>query len=234
MVLYPAAQRTAQASIDGVCGDRFPNIADMDNPETQYIRACVKETLRWMPTTILGVPHAVTTDDEYMGYKIPKGAGVVYNVWAIHMDPWRYPNPRAFDPARYLHDSTSSAESAQNRDVSQRDHFTFGAGRRVCEGMHVVDRSMFLVIARLMWAFDISKAVNADGVEITPDQDDLVGGFLMQPRPFPVKIKPRSEWRAAKVREAWASCQALLDQGQQWKQVPEGIPFTMYTKGLVS
>ena len=77
MVLYPAAQRSAQASIDRACGDRFPSMADMDNPETQYIRACVKESLRWMPTAILGVQHAVTIDDEYMGYKIPKGAAVV-------------------------------------------------------------------------------------------------------------------------------------------------------------
>lgn len=34
-----------------------------------------------MPTDILGVPHAVIRDDEYMGYKIPKGSTVVYNVW---------------------------------------------------------------------------------------------------------------------------------------------------------
>lgn len=30
-----------------------------------------------MPTGILGIPHCVIQDDEYMGYKIPKGAGVM-------------------------------------------------------------------------------------------------------------------------------------------------------------
>ncbi|KAK5276629.1 hypothetical protein LTR14_012559, partial [Exophiala xenobiotica] len=65
-----------------------------DEPNLQYIRACIKETLRWMPTTILGaVPHAVTKEDEYLGYRIPKGAGVLNNVWAIHMDPKRHPEP---------------------------------------------------------------------------------------------------------------------------------------------
>src|SRR5690606_26576989 len=116
-------------------------------------------------------------------------------------------------------------ESAQSPDVSRRDHFSFGAGRRICEGMHVADRSLFLVIARLMWAFDISKVVDGDGKEITPDQDDLVGGFLKQPRTFPVRITPRTKSRAAKVHEAWEKCQALLDEEEQWKETPKGMPF---------
>ncbi|GAB1318300.1 Fumitremorgin C synthase [Madurella fahalii] len=228
MVLYPEAQRKAQAAIDDVCGERFPNITDMEQPGAQYIRACVKENLRWMPTAILGVPHAVIQEDEYMGYRIPKGASVVYNVWAVHMNPHRHPNPRVFDPSRYMNDFAGSSESAQSADVSKRDHFTFGAGRRICEGMHVVDRSMFLAIARLVWAFDFSTAVDEDGNEIIPNQDDLIGGFLMQPRPFPLKITPRSELRAAKVREAWGECMALLDEEEQWKEVPAGMPFTTY------
>ncbi|KAH6621612.1 cytochrome P450 [Chaetomium sp. MPI-SDFR-AT-0129] len=228
LVLYPEAQKKAQEAIDKVCGDRFPTTEDMENPDAQYIRACVKENLRWMPTAILGVPHSVIRDDEYMGYHIPKGASVVYNVWTVHMDEKRHPNPRVFDPSRYINDFKNSTESTQSPDVSKRDHFSFGVGRRVCEGMHVVDRSMFLVIARLMWAFDIRPATDTDGKEVLPDQDDLVGGFLVQPRPFPVVIKPRSEARAAKVREAWAECRALLDEEQQWKEIPKGMPFTTY------
>jgi len=227
IILYPDAQKKAQAAIDRVCGDRYPTMADMDHPEAQYIRGCVKETLRWMPTAILGVPHAVIKDDEYMGYKIPKGASVVLNVWGIHMDPARYRNPRAFDPSRYLDDLASSSESALKPDASERDQFGFGAGRRICEGMHVVDRALFLFIARLMWAFDLSVAADAEGNKMTPDPDDLVGGFLVQPRPFPLKITPRSESRAATVREEWTVCQGLLDEEQQWRQTPAGMPFTM-------
>jgi len=40
------------------------------------------------------VPHAVTKDNEYLGYRIPKGAGVLNNVYTINMDPKRYPDPR--------------------------------------------------------------------------------------------------------------------------------------------
>lgn len=79
MVLFPDAARAAQAELDRVCGDAMPDLDDM--PKLQYVRACAKESLRMMPGFMLGVPHAVTRDDEYMGYHIPKGATVIMNVW---------------------------------------------------------------------------------------------------------------------------------------------------------
>ncbi|AEO60480.1 hypothetical protein MYCTH_2120504 [Thermothelomyces thermophilus ATCC 42464] len=227
MVIYRDAQKKAQKAVDRVCGDRFPTMADMDNPEAQYIRACVKEILRWMPTATLGVPHAVIRADEYMGYRIPKGASVVLSIWGIHKDEKRYKNPRAFDPSRYMDDTTTSSESALGPDPTKRDHFGFGAGHRICEGMHVVDRTLFLFISRPVWAFDLSPAKDADGNDIIPNQDDLIGNFLRQPRPFPLGVKPRSESRAAAVRQAWKDAQELLDQDQQWKETPEGMPFTL-------
>ncbi|KAL2176116.1 cytochrome P450 [Thermothelomyces heterothallicus CBS 202.75] len=193
-------------AVDRVCGDRLPTMADMDNPEAQYLRACVKEILRWMPTATLGVPHAIIRADGYMGYRIPKGASVVLNIWGIHRDEKRYKNPRAFEPSRYMDDTTTSSESALGLDPTKRDHFGFGAGRCICEGMHVVD---------------------ADGNDIIPNQDDLIGNFLRQPRPFPLRVKPRSESRAAAVCQAWKDAQELLDQDQQWKETPEGMPFTL-------
>ncbi len=79
LLLYPEVQKKAQEELDRVCGDRLPDMSD--EPNLRYIRACIKETLRWFPTAVLGLPHAVIRDDEYMGYKIPKGAGVLFNVW---------------------------------------------------------------------------------------------------------------------------------------------------------
>lgn len=79
MVVFPQVQKIAQKEIDQVCMDCLPTMKDEYN--LQYIRGCVKESMRWMPTDRLGVPHAVTRDDEYMGFKIPKDASVVCNVW---------------------------------------------------------------------------------------------------------------------------------------------------------
>lgn len=79
MVLFPGVQGKAQVELDRVCGDRMPTMDDQK--DLQYTRACVKEVNRWLPIAPLGVPHAVIEDDEYMSYKIPKGATVVLNTW---------------------------------------------------------------------------------------------------------------------------------------------------------
>jgi len=185
-----------------------------------------------MPTDILGVPHAVVKDDEYMGYKIPEGAGVMWNVWAIHMDPNRHPNPRAFDPSRYADDFQTASEATSNPDASKRDQFVFGAGRRVCQGMHIAERSLFLGISRILWGFKIEKATDDDGNEITPDISKLTEGLFVMPQPFPAKITPRSEKHAAMIRQEWNDCQTLLDAGKQWKEVPEGMAFSTYTPDI--
>lgn len=53
MTLNPDVMRKAQAELDAVVGrDRIPTFADKDN--LPYIRAIVKETLRWRPVSPLG------------------------------------------------------------------------------------------------------------------------------------------------------------------------------------
>ncbi|KAI1103168.1 putative cytochrome P450 [Jackrogersella minutella] len=229
MILFPEVPRAAQAELDRVCGDRLPDLNDL--PDLPYIRGCMKETMRWMPTVILGVPHAVICDDMYMDYKIPKGAGVMLNVWGISNDPQRHPDPRRFDPTRWAGDCQTSVEAANNSEVSKRDHFLFGAGRRLCQGMHIADRSLFLAMSRLLWAFDFERAIDENtGEEIIPDMEILVpdNGMFVQPKPFKMRIKPRSEWKAQRIREEWSKVTELLDDEMQWKTVPEDLIWRDY------
>jgi len=177
----------------------------------------------WMPTTILGaVPHATTADDRYKGFLIPKGAGVMNNAWAINMDPSRASNPRKFDPDRYKDDHLSLYDSASNPDGTKRDQFTFGAGRRICPGMHVAERSLFLGVARILWAFDILPKTGADGEPILPDQEKLTQGFVCMPEIFSARIVPRSLERANLVRREWKDAEeGLLDaRTKQWISSP--------------
>ncbi|KAI1816873.1 putative cytochrome P450 [Poronia punctata] len=224
MMVFPEVQKHAHAELDRVVGNRMP--LPEDEPQLQYIRGCVKESLRWMPTTPLGaVPHALTRDDEYMGYKLPKGAGVINNVFAIHNDPNRYPDPHRFDPDRYKDDRQSFFEAATTNDESKRDHFTFGAGRRICPGIHVAERSLFLGISRLLWAFEFKRPVDDDGNEIIPDPSKITQGFVSAPLPFEAVITPRDEEKADIIRKEWATAQEknLNPKTMQWLEIPKGI-----------
>lgn len=69
-----------------------------------------------------------------------------------------------------------------------RDHWGYGMGRRICVGLHIAERSMFLNIARLCWAFDIKEDPNQP-----VDINNYSPGFLSAPKAFKCSITPRDE-----------------------------------------
>ena len=83
MSLHPEVQRKAHAELDAVVGhDRLPDFSDRDS--LPYLNAIIKESLRWMSVTPLGLAHCTTEDDEFGGYFIPAGSIVMANIWWDH------------------------------------------------------------------------------------------------------------------------------------------------------
>ncbi|KAI0792996.1 cytochrome P450 [Irpex lacteus] len=191
MTLYPDVLRRAQAEIDAVVGrERVPTFEDKDN--LPYIRAIVRETLRWRPVGPLAVPRQATEDDWYEGYFIPKGTTVIGNIWAMNRDPTIFPDFEAYRPDRFL-DETGKNEIAPP-DTHQMGHVTYGFGRRCvsCVGLHFANHALFIVIATILWAADIQPPVDKDGNVVLPDANDCVdAGVVVGPAPFNCRIKPR-------------------------------------------
>jgi cytochrome P450 len=85
MAACPEAQSRAHAELDAVVGcDRLPAFADY--PHLPYLRAMVKEVLRWRPAAPLATPHRSTESDWYEGIFIPKGTTCIPNVWYMNRD----------------------------------------------------------------------------------------------------------------------------------------------------
>ncbi|KOS22826.1 Fumitremorgin C synthase [Escovopsis weberi] len=210
-LLHPEVVRAAHEELDRVVGaDRMPDFSD--EPNLPYIRAIAKETLRWRASTKIGTCHATTQDDWYRGYFIPKGSVIVLNWWAIHMDEKRWKDPERFDPTRYLDDPLTEAESMAQSDPKLRDHFTFGAGRRNCPGVHIAHNSLFINIARIFWAFDMRKSVDDNGRVIEPSTA-AQPGFLLTPVKFPCHFEVRGEGRRRIIEESWAAAEK---EGLSW------------------
>ncbi|KAI0098729.1 cytochrome P450 [Nemania sp. FL0031] len=219
MILHPEVQKRGQEEVDRAFGDKLPSLDDA--MELPFVPACVKEVLRWLPATPLSLPHCVTQDDEYLGYTIPKGATVVANVWGIHRDADRFPQPRVFDPARFSgREDLAAGESNSSSDSARRDHFAFGAGRRICPGQHIAERTILYSVSRLLWAFNFSKGVDDLGNEVMPPFEDFADGVVAVPPPFKATITCRSPERARAIRQAWAECEQFLDKDFQWKTLP--------------
>ncbi|OJJ07635.1 hypothetical protein ASPVEDRAFT_88875 [Aspergillus versicolor CBS 583.65] len=156
MLQYPDVQRKARAAIEAEVGDRLPEFTDL--ARIPYIRCVMKELWRWRPPVALGHPHVTTSDIIYNGQRIPKGARLHLNAWAISHDPKRHEDPDRFWPERYADDHTTTMQSINSPDVTKRDHFAFGAGRRICPGYHVAERSLAIAMMRILWAFEINWA----------------------------------------------------------------------------
>lgn len=219
-LLYPDVVKGAHEELDRVVGrDRMPDFSD--EPNLPFIRGIAKETLRWRASTKIGTCHATTQDDWYKGYFIPKGAVIVLNWWAIHFDEKRWKDPERFDPTRYLNDRLTEAESMNQPNPDLRDHFTFGAGRRNCPGVHIAHYSLFINIARIFWAFNMRRSVDAKGNTIEPSTA-AQPGFLLTPVKFPCHFEPRSEKHAKIIEEVWSSAKK---QGLAWSgERPRGKP----------
>lgn len=141
------------------------------------------------------------------------------------MDPDRSPEPRRFNPDRYLGDETTLYQSA-NGEPTKRDNFNFGAGRRICQGVHIAERSLFLGMSRILWGFDVKFKLDHLGKPIIPDIDDLIGGITVHPRPYQVDIKPKNPQRLQIMRNAIAEAKTQLHEDTiQWKKIPDDMVF---------
>jgi cytochrome P450 len=115
----------------------------------------------------------------------------------MHFDPTLYPDPHRYNPDRYLDqpcNNLTAGECIHTSDMKLRDHWSFGAGRRVCAGYNLAENSLLILTARLLWAFDVKPAIDpSTGKEMQYDVWKYGRTRLFGPLPFPVRFEVRSE-----------------------------------------
>ncbi|KAH7928996.1 cytochrome P450 [Leucogyrophana mollusca] len=204
MVLHPEVQKKAHLELDAVVGrSRIPEFADFDH--LPYIRAVVKEVLRWRPPIPLGLPHRLTEDDWYEGYYIPKGTLCLANIWGISRDEDLYgPDAREFNPSRHLDDTGNILPALY--DTQDESHASFGFGRRICVGRHVANSTLFIDLACMLWSSSIEPFTDEQGQVQLPDPEKNTNtGLTLHPEPFKCSIKPR-----------FAEAPAILNQTKEF------------------
>ena len=109
---------------------------------------------------------------------------------AIHRDTDLYPDPETFNPDRWLSSSYPTYRQPLDRYPSLQNFSAFGFGRRICPGMNIAERSLYILIARMGWACEIKKK---PGVEVA--WYDYTAGFNTQPKPFVFDLEVRGQHR---------------------------------------
>jgi cytochrome P450 len=170
-----------------------------------YINCIIKEAHRWRPVSPLGVSHAVAQDDYINGMFIPKGATIVLNVWGIHHDPNTYPDPERFEPSRFESFPSLAPAYTATGEWDKRDHYGYGAGRRICPGIHLAERNLFIGVAKLLWAFEFTQPVGSYS-DIDPESGTSQG-FLHCPKEYGCGIRLRDPEKRETIEREFREAQ---------------------------
>ncbi|VDB88748.1 unnamed protein product [Peniophora sp. CBMAI 1063] len=166
MVLYPVAQKKAQAELDSILDGAPPTLQDQNR--LPYTSALVKEIFRWHPPPSLIPPHRLMKDDVYEGMFLPEGCAVIANAWAILRDAKLYPLPDTFDPAHFIptdQGGTYPVDACKDGEPLFPEA-TFGFARRLCPGRALAKSTVWLTVASVLSTFDITPAKDPQGNDV--------------------------------------------------------------------
>ncbi|KAK5938464.1 hypothetical protein PMZ80_009435 [Knufia obscura] len=132
-----------------------------------YLRAVVDEILRFSPAVPSELPRTILQKPglEIAGEFIPAGTTVGCSAYVLHHDEEAYPEPYTFRPERWIPQDaeTHLAEPTSLQDPGQitkaREAFcAFSLGSRGCVGKQLAYMELCLVLARVLWTFDLRRS----------------------------------------------------------------------------
>lgn len=140
-----------------------------DVAQLKYLEAVMQESLRLYGAAPGGLPRIVPPGGrELDGYFVPEGTTVTTQAYTLHRNPAIFKDPNTFNPERWLA-ATPQMEEA---------FMPFGAGSRICIGLHLARLEIMLACAAFFLAFP-SAAVS----EKTSEKDMAMENyFLIAPR----------------------------------------------------
>lgn len=150
LVSHPKLMKRAVEEIDDVVG-RTRLVQESDIPKLPFLQAILKETFRVHPSPPFGLPRRSTAPVEALGYKIPSGTTILYNLHAIHRDPAVYLDPDDFDPDRFLGRHVQVNHLAA---FGSYELIPFGPGRRMCPGNNLGNTVVHFILANLIHSYD--------------------------------------------------------------------------------
>ncbi|XP_071724311.1 LOW QUALITY PROTEIN: cytochrome P450 71B2-like [Rutidosis leptorrhynchoides] len=148
LVRNPRVLKKAQDEIRNVAGKKARFVKEEEIGSLEYLRMVLKETLRLHPPGPLLVARETMSHFKINGFDIHPKTLIQINAWAIGRDPEYWNSPEEFIPERFANNASIDFKG---------QHFEllpFGAGRRVCPGIHLATTTMELLLANLLYCFD--------------------------------------------------------------------------------
>ncbi|KAF2489570.1 cytochrome P450 [Lophium mytilinum] len=125
--------------------------------QLKYLNACIEEGLRMFPPAPTALPRIAPKAGEVVcGRFVPEGTEVGVTAWAAHHSKRMWRDPDSFMPERWLGDPKYDGD---HKKAAQ----AFSYGPRNCLGKNLAWAEMRLIMAKLLWNFDL---------ELLPEDQD--------------------------------------------------------------
>ncbi|CAD7090146.1 unnamed protein product [Hermetia illucens] len=116
-----------------------------------YLRACLKESLRVLPT-VGGNVRTVAQNIILQGYQIPKGTTVSMGTGALLREDEHFPNANKYEPERWL---KKDGVPAPAKSAHPYIFLPFGFGPRMCVGKRFAEMEIETLVARIIRNFHV-------------------------------------------------------------------------------
>ncbi|KAL5353083.1 hypothetical protein ACLOAV_001113 [Pseudogymnoascus australis] len=144
----------------------------------EYMLAVLDEAMRMYPPVPTGLPRCVPGDGDVINDRwVPGGTAVSVNSWATYRSEANFKEPNSFIPERFLDDPRFASDNKQALQP-------FSLGPRNCIGRNLAYAEMRLILAQVLWNFDMKLATKSDN---WADQKIFA---LWQKEPLYVKLTP--------------------------------------------
>ena len=141
----PEVQQKLRQELDDL-GDR-PNPSDM--AQLPYLTAVCQETLRIYPVVPSTFIRVLKAPMSLLNYQFEAGTALLPSTYLVHQRQDLYPDPKRFDPERFL-----------EKQYGPYEYFPFGGGSRRCIGSALAQLEMKLVLATILKHFQLELTQN--------------------------------------------------------------------------
>ncbi|KAJ6451361.1 cytochrome P450 [Mycena vitilis] len=195
LLKYPEMMKTLQREIDATFHIDGVDLHDSGRlAELPYLNACINETLRVFPPVQTRVSRGIPKGHGGMhvaGVYLPESTSIDFPPRVIHRDPEYFsPDPERYWPERWLPEATT--DSTQPFVMNTEGFMPFSLGPANCVGRNIAMREMRLVLAQLVYKYDI-QAAEKDPREFERQWlDGLLDHQILLKGPLRVTLTPRT------------------------------------------
>ncbi|KAG0141170.1 hypothetical protein CROQUDRAFT_664186 [Cronartium quercuum f. sp. fusiforme G11] len=166
LAAYPNWQAKLQAEVDELTQMQILSgsshglpkyVPDKESGSACTVWAFINEVLRYYP--IFPINTRVANQDYTLldGRTIKTGQVLFTVPAAINRDPEFHKDPDRFDPERFLNNESYYSNCGADEKVNwpKYKHASFGSGRRSCPGSELAEYSLFVMLTRLIYCFEL-------------------------------------------------------------------------------